>query len=147
MATGAKNSLGTVFSIESELAGIYIAIEEIIDLPGILGDKTGKIDVTSIDSVGYKEYIADALKDAPEVSFKCNFVESALGQTRVKLLAGTGATTSFKLVLSNKVATSGTTITRAGYITSRAITAGKGSQLILEFSVQFSGAPVETVAV
>ena len=147
MATGAKNSLGTDFSIETITPGTYIAIEEIIDIPGILGDKSGKIDVTSLDSVGYKEYISDALKDAPEVSFKCNFVESALGQTRVKLLAGTGATTSFQLVLPNKVATKGTTITRSGYITSRSITSAKGGQLILDFSIQFSGAPVETVAV
>ncbi|MDO9304634.1 MAG: hypothetical protein Q7T77_04855 [Sulfuricurvum sp.] len=146
--SAAKNSLGTVFSVETIVAGTYIAIEEIIDIPGILGDKTGKIDVTSIDSVGYKEYINDALRDAPEVSFKCNFTNGA-GQLRVKTLADSGANTSFKLVLPNKVTPAtgtGTTIVRQGYISARSITSGKGSQLMLEFTVQFSGAPIETVA-
>ncbi len=146
--SAAKNSLGTVFSVETIVAGTYIAIEEIIDIPGILGDKTGKIDVTSIDSVGYKEYINDALRDAPEVSFKCNFTNGA-GQLRVKTLADSGANTSFKLVLPNKVTPTtgtGTTIVRQGYISARSITSGKGSQLMLEFTVQFSGAPIETAA-
>lgn len=146
--SAAKNSLGTVFSVETIVAGTYIAIEEIIDIPGILGDKTGKIDVTSIDSVGYKEYISDALKDAPEVSFKCNFTNGA-GQLRVKTLADSGANASFKLVLPNKITPStgtGTTIVRSGYISARSITSGKGAQLMLEFTVQFSGAPIETAA-
>lgn len=146
--SAAKNSLGTVFSVETIVAGTYIAIEEIIDIPGILGDKTGKIDVTSIDSVGYKEYINDSLRDAPEVSFKCNFTNGA-GQLRVKTLADSGANTSFKLVLPNKVTPTtgiGTTIVRQGYISARSITSGKGSQLMLEFTVQFSGAPIETAA-
>jgi len=146
--SAAKNSLGTVFSVETIVAGTYIAIEEIIDIPGILGDKTGKIDVTSIDSVGYKEYINDSLRDAPEVSFKCNFTNGA-GQQRVKTLADSGAITGFKLVLPNKVTPTtgtGTTIVRQGYISARSITSGKGAQLMLEFTVQFSGAPVETAA-
>lgn len=146
--SAAKKSLGTVFSVETAVAGTYIAIEEIIDIPGILGDKSGKIDVTSLDSVGYKEFISDALKDAPEVSFKCNFTNGA-GQQRVKALADSGATTSFKLVLPNAITPTtgtGTTIVRSGYISARSITSAKGAQLVLEFTIQFSGAPTETAA-
>lgn len=145
--SAAKNSLGTVFSVETAVAGAYVAIEEIIDIPSILGDKSGKIDVTNLDSVGYKEYISDALKDAPEVTIKCNFTNGT-GQQRVKTLADSGANTSFKLVLPNKAtpAGSGTTIVREGYISARSLTSAKGSQLTMEFTVQFSGAPVETAA-
>ena len=146
--SGAKNSLGTIFSVETAVADTFIAIEEIIDIPSILGDKMGKIDVTSLDSVGYKEFIADGLKEAPEVTIRCNFT-NATGQLRVTTLAGTGENTKFKLELPNKVTPTtghGTTIVREGYISSRGITAGKGAQLIMEFTIQFSGAPVETAA-
>lgn len=145
--SAARNSLGTVFSVETAVAGTYVAIEEIIDIPSILGDKSGKIDVTNLDSIGYKEYISDALKDAPEVTVKCNFT-NGVGQQRVKTLADSGVNTSFKLVLPNKATPtgSGTTIVREGYISARSLTSAKGSQLTMEFTVQFSGAPVETAA-
>lgn len=147
--SGAKNSLGTIFSVESTVADTYIAIEEIIDIPSILGDKMGKIDVTNLDSTGYKEFIADGLKEAPEVTLRCNFDAEALGQLRVTALAANAANTKFKLELPNKITPTtgkGTTIVREGYISSRGITAGKGAQLILEFTIQFSGAPAETAA-
>lgn len=145
--SAAKSSLGSQFLVESATAGTYVSIEEIIDIPSILGDKAGKVDVTNMDSAGYKEFIFDGLREAPEVSFKCNFTNGT-GQQRIKTLADSGAMTSLKLILSNKATPTGagTTIVRSGFITSRAITAGKGSQLILEFTIQFSGAPTETAA-
>lgn len=144
----ARNSLGTVFSVESATAGTYVPIEEIIDIPSILGDKSGKIDVTNMDSENYKEYISDALKDAPEVTIECNFIADAVGQLRIKALALTEENTKFKLVLPNKLTPTGTgtTIVRDGYVSARDIVPGKGSQLKLKFTIQFSGAPVETEA-
>lgn len=145
----AKNSLGTVFSVKAATGETYVPIGEIIDIPSILGDKSGKIDVTNLDSKGYKEYISDALKDAPEVTIKCNFVANNAGQLRITELADSGANTSFKLVLPNAITPTtgvGTTIVRDGYVSSRGITASKGSQLTMEFTIQFSGAPVETEA-
>jgi len=145
MATGAKNSLGTVFSVETATANTFIAIEEITDIPGILGDKAGKIDVTNMDSSGYKEYISD-LKDAPEVTIKANWT-GATGQARVQALSD-GTNTKFKLVLPDKktVGGTGTTVARNGYISSFSIEPGVGKQLMLTFTVQFSGAPTITAA-
>lgn len=145
----AKNSLGTVFSVETATPGTYVKIEEIIDIPSILGDKSGKIDTTNMDSEGYKEYISDALKDAPEVTIECNFIADAAGQLRIKALALTEENTKFKLVLPNAITPTtgtGTTIVRDGYVSARDIVPGKGAQLKLKFTIQFSGAPVETDA-
>lgn len=145
MATGAKNSLATVFQIETATANTFIAVEEITSIPGILGDKAAKIDVTSLDSVGYKEYISD-LKDAPEVTIQCNWT-GATGQARVQTLSD-GTNTKFKLILSDKktVGGTGTTVARNGYISAFNIEPGIGKQLVMSFTVQFSGAPTITAA-
>lgn len=145
MATGAKNSLGTIFQIETATANTFVSIEEITNIPSILGDKAGKIDVTNLDSSGYKEYISD-FKDAPEVTIQCNWT-GATGQSRVQTLSD-GTTTKFKMVLSDKktVGGTGTTITRNGYISAFNIEPGVSKQLTMSFSVQFSGAPTITAA-
>lgn len=146
--SAAKNSLGTVFSVETSTSGTFVAIAEIVDIPSILGDKAGKIDVTNLDSEGYKEYIGD-LKDAIEVTISCNHVSGDAGQARIKTLAESMETVDFKLVLPDAITPTtgtGTTITRTGYVSSREIKAGKGSQLLMNFSIQFSGAPTETAA-
>ena len=145
MASGAKSSLSTVFQIESATANTFVPIEEITNIPGILGDKAGKIDVTNMDSAGYKEYIGD-LKDAPEVTIQCNWT-GATGQARVQTLSD-GTATKFKLILSDKktVGGTGTTVARNGYISSFNIEPGVSKQLMLSFTVQFSGAPTITAA-
>lgn len=145
MPTGAKNSLGAIFAVETATAGTFIPIEEITDIPGILGDKAGKIDVTNMDSAGYKEYIGD-LKDAPEVTIKANWT-GATGQARIQTLSD-GTNTKFKLTLPDKKTTNGTgtVVARNGYISSFNIEQGIGKQLMLVFTVQFSGAPTITAA-
>ena len=147
----AKNSLGVTLFIETAVAGVYQKIGEVTDIPGILGDKSGRIDVTSFDSVGYKDYIGDGLKDAPEFSFKCNYVADDLGQVRVYELGQSNANTKIKVEFDDQI-TAGvggnpTSIIRDGYIPGIPnIVPGKGAQLTLDFSFQASGAPTVVLA-
>lgn len=146
----AKNSLGVTLHIETAVAGVYQKIGEVTDIPGMLGDKSGRIDVTSFDSVGYKDYIGDGLKDAPEFSFKCNYIADDLGQVRVYALGQSNANTKIKIEFDDQItAVTGhpTSIIRDGYIPGIPnIVPGKGSQLTLEFSFQASGAPTIVLA-
>lgn len=150
MSSKAKNSLGVTLSIETSTPGTYIKVGEITDIPGILGDKAGRIDVTSFDSAGYKDYISDGLKDAPEFSFKCNYVADDAGQMRVFTLGQSGANTKIKIEFDDQITpTTGTktSIIRDGYIPGIPnIVPGKGSQVVMEFSFQASGAPTVVLA-
>lgn len=146
----AKNSLGVKIYIETEVADTFVAVGEMTDIPGILGDKTGKIDVTSFDSTGYKEFISDGLKDAPEFSLKCNYIANDAGQARVTELGTSNANTKIKLEFNDQITpTTGnkTTIIRDGYVSGIPnITPSKGAQVMFEFSFQASGAPDVTLA-
>lgn len=146
----AKNSLGVTLFIETTTPGTYQKIGEVTDIPGILGDKVGRIDVTSFDSAGYKDYIGDGLKDAPEFSFKCNYIADDLGQMRVFELGQSNANTKIKIEFDDQITpTTGhpTSIIRSGYIPGIPnITPGKGAQLSMDFSFQASGAPTVVLA-
>jgi len=150
----AKNSLGVAIFIATGVvtAGVteFVKVGEMTDIPGILGDKTGKIDVTSFDSEGYKDYISDGLKDAPEFSLKCNYVADNVGQIRVFALGQSNAATQIKLEFNDQITpTTGTKtiIIRDGYVPGIPnIVPGKGAQLMMEFSFQSSGAPDITMA-
>ncbi len=146
MASKAKSSLGAVLSVETATTGTYIAIEEITSIPPMLGDKAGKIDVTNMNSTGYKEYIRDMF-DAPEVTITCNWTGEA-GQQRIQSLGSTGTKVNFKLVFNDPLTTIGTTIIRQGYVSSNPnIEAALGKQMTFSFSVQFTGTPTVTAAV
>lgn len=146
----AKNSLGVAIFIATGVANEFVKVGEMTDIPGILGDKTGKIDVTSFDSEGYKDYISDGLKDAPEFSLKCNYVADNVGQIRVFALGQSNAATQIKLEFNDQITPSTgnkTTIIRDGYIPGIPnIVPGKGAQVMMEFSFQSSGAPDVTMA-
>lgn len=146
----AKNSLGVAIWIETATPNTFIKVGEMTDIPGILGDKTGKIDVTSFDSTGYKDYISDGLKDAPEFSLKCNYVADDAGQVRVHTLGTSNANTKIKLEFNDQITPatgSKTIIIRDGYVSGIPnIIPGKGSQLMMEFSFQASGEPTVTLA-
>lgn len=146
----AKNSLGVTLFIETAVTGVYQKIGEVTDIPGILGDKSGRIDVTSFDSVGYKDYIGDGLKDAPEFSFKCNYIADDAGQMRVYALGQSNASTKIKIEFDDQItpATGNpTSIIRDGYIPGIPnIVPGKGSQITMDFSFQSSGAPTVVLA-
>lgn len=150
MGSKAKNSLGVAIFIATGVANEFVKVGEMTDIPGILGDKTGKIDVTSFDSEGYKDYISDGLKDAPEFSLKCNYVADNVGQIRVFALGQSNAATQIKLEFNDQITPvtgSKTTIIRDGYVPGIPnIVPGKGTQLMLEFSFQSSGAPTVTMA-
>jgi len=150
MATKAKNSLGVKLYVETAIADTFVLVGEVTDIPGILGDKAGRIDVTSFDSAGYKDYISDGLKDAPEFSFKCNYVADDAGQIRVFALGESNANTKIKIEFDDQITpTTGntTTIIRSGYIPGTPnIVPGKGSQITMEFAFQASGAPTVTLA-
>lgn len=146
----AKNSLGASIFIETSTAGTFVKVGELLDIPGMLGDKAGRIDVTNMDSVGYKEYIADGLKDATEFSLECNYVPDDPGQIRVFELGNSNANTKIKLELNDQITpTTGskTTVIRDGYIPGIPnIVPAKGSQTKLQFSFQPSGEPDITMA-
>lgn len=146
----ARNSLGVAIWIETATPDTFIKVGELTDIPGILGDKTGKIDVTNFDSTGYKDYISDGLKDAPEFSLKCNHIADDAGQLRVFALGESNANTKIKLVLNDQITpTTGTptTIIRDGYVSGIPnIVPGKNAAMIMEFSFQSSGAPAVTHA-
>lgn len=146
----AKNSLGASIYIESTTPGTFIKVGELLDIPGILGDKAGRIDVTNSDSVGYKEYISDGLKDAAEFSLECNFIADDPGQERVMQLGTSNALTKIKLELNDQITpTTGnkTTVIRDGYIPGIPnIIPAKGSQTKFSFSFQPSGEPDITLA-
>lgn len=146
----AKNSLGVGIFIETTTVGTYVKVGEMTDIPGILGDKTGKIDVTNFDSTGYKDYISDGLKDAPEFSLKCNYIANDAGQARVFALGETNENTKIKLEFNDQITPatgSKTTIIRDGYVSGIPnIIPGKSSQLMMEFSFQASGEPTTTLA-
>lgn len=141
----AKNSLGVLIYIAGTTADSWVKVGEMLEIPGILGDKSGRIDVTSFDSVGYKEYIGDGLKDASEFSLKCNYIPDDAGQKRVFDLGNTNENTKIKVEFNDKITPStgkNTTIIRDGYVTGIPnIVPYKGAQLTLEFSFQPSGAP------
>ena len=99
----AKNSLGASIYIETSTPDTFVKVGELLDIPGILGDKAGRIDVTNMDSVGYKEYISDGLKDASEFSLECNFVANDPGQVRVFELGTSNANTKIKLELNDQI--------------------------------------------
>ena len=146
----AKNSLGASIFIKGATADSWLKVGELLDIPGILGDKTGRIDVTSLDSVGYKEYISDGLKDATEFSLECNFIANDPGQMRVSELGSSNANTKIKLELNDQITpTTGkkTTVIRDGYIPGIPnIVPAKGAQTKFSFSFQPSGAPDITLA-
>lgn len=146
----AKNSLGASIFIEGTTTDTWLKVGELLDVPGILGDKTGRIDVTSMDSVGYKQYISDGLKDATEFSLECNYIADDAGQARVMALGTSNANTKIKLELNDQITpTTGdkTTVIRDGYIPGIPnIVPAKGSQTKFSFSFQPSGAPDITLA-
>lgn len=146
----AKNSLGVAIFIETAVADTFVKVGEMTDIPGMLGDKTGKIDVTNFDSTGYKDYISDGLKDAPEFSLKCNYIADDAGQARTFALGETNENTKIKLEFNDQITpTTGskTIIIRDGYVSGIPnITPGKGAALMFEFSFQSSGAPNITLA-
>ncbi|MFY9141565.1 hypothetical protein [Sulfuricurvum sp.] len=146
----AKNSLGAKVYIETATPDTYQLVGELTDIPGVLGDKVGKIDVTSFDSDAYKEFISDGLKDAPEFSFKCNYVADDAGQMRVFTLGGTNANTKIKIEFNDQItpATGNpTSIIRSGYVSGIPnIVPGKSAQLVFEFPFQASGAPTVVLA-
>lgn len=149
MASKAKNSLLAAIFISTGVGVEFIKVGEMTDIPGVMGDKVGRIDVSSFDSDGYKDYISDGLKDAPEFSLKCNYIADDAGQLRVVALGATNENTQIKLVLNDKLTAlgTGTTIIRDGYVSANPnIVPGKGAALSFEFSFQSSGAPDFTAA-
>lgn len=146
----AKNSLGVAIFIETLVSGTFIKVGEMTDIPGILGDKTGKIDVTNLDSSGYTEVISNGLKEAPEFSLKCNYVADDAGQVRIFELGQSNINTKIKLEFNDQITPltgNKTVIIRNGYVTSIPnITPGKGAQLMMDFSFQSSGEPDVTLA-
>lgn len=150
MASKAKNSLGASIYIETAIADTFIKVGELLDIPGVLGDKAGRIDVTNMDSSGYKEYISDGLKDATEFTLECNFIADDAGQARVMVLGQSNAMTRIKLELNDQITpTTGdkTTVIRDGYIPGIPnIVPSKGSQTKFSFSFQPSGEPDITMA-
>lgn len=150
MGSKAKNSLGASIYIETAVVNTFVKVGELLDIPGVLGDKAGRIDVTNMDSTGYKEYISDGLKDAAEFSLECNFIANDAGQMRVMELGTSNAMTKIKLELNDKITPvtgSNTIVIRDGYIPGIPnIVPGKGSQLKLQFSFQPSGEPDITMA-
>lgn len=149
MGTKAKNSLLAAIYIATGAANEFVKVGEMTDIPGMMGDKAGRIDVTSFDSEGYKDYISDGLKDSPEFTLKCNYIADDPGQMRVSALGSTNENTQIKLVLNDKLSPSGTgtTIIRDGYVSANPnIVPGKGAALSFEFSFQSSGAPDFTAA-
>ncbi|MDD5159688.1 MAG: hypothetical protein PHI47_06520 [Sulfuricurvum sp.] len=145
----AKNSLLAAIFIATGVGAEFVKVGEMTDIPGMMGDKVGRIDVSSFDSAGYKDYISDGLKDAPEFSLKCNYIADDLGQLRVSALGTTNENTQIKLVLNDKLTAlgTGTTIIRDGYVSANPnIVPGKGAALSFEFSFQSSGAPDFTAA-
>ncbi|WP_442765103.1 hypothetical protein [Sulfurospirillum cavolei] len=146
----AKNSLGASIFIETSTAGTFVKVGELLDIPGMLGDKTGRIDVTNMDSEDYKEYISDGLKDATEFTLECNCIPNDPGQMRVFELGSSNANTKIKLELNDQITpTTGnkTTVIRDGYIPGIPnIVPAKGSQTKFSFSFQPSGAPDVTMA-
>lgn len=145
----AKNSLLAAIFISTGVGVEFVKVGEMTDIPGMMGDKVGRIDVSSFDSAGYKDYISDGLKDAPEFSLKCNYIGDDAGQLRVAALGATNENTQIKLVLNDKLTAlgTGTTIIRDGYVSANPnIVPGKGAALSFEFSFQSSGAPDFTAA-
>lgn len=150
MGSKARNSLGASIFIEGATADSWLKVGELLDVPGMLGDKTGRIDVTNMDSVGYKEYISDGLKDATEFSLECNFIADDPGQARVMALGTSNASTKIKLELNDQITPvtgSKTIVIRDGYIPGIPnIVPAKGAQTKFSFSFQPSGAPDVTLA-
>lgn len=145
----AKNSLLAAIFIATGVGAEFVKVGEMTDIPGMMGDKAGRIDVTNFDSTGYKDYISDGLKDSPEFSLKCNYIADDAGQLRVAALGATNENTQIKLVLNDKLTElgTGTTIIRDGYVSANPnIVPGKGAALSFEFSFQSSGAPDFTAA-
>ena len=103
----AKNSLGASIFIETATPGTFIKVGELLDIPGMLGDKTGRVDVTNMDTVGYKEYISDGLKDVTEFSLECSYIANDPGQVRVFELGTSNANTKIKLELNDKITPTG----------------------------------------
>lgn len=141
----AVTTQGTNLFVADTDGTTYLKIGEINDAGSLLGDKTNKIDVTNLDSMGFKEY-KQGLKDPPEGTIKMNFISSDAGQARLQTLYSSGDYCNFKLVLSDKITTAGTTIIRSGYVSSYDITPAKEGVLSLTAKVQFSGAPTITPA-
>ena len=146
----AKNSLGASIFIETATPGTFIKVGELLDIPGMLGDKTGRVDVTNMDTVGYKEYISDGLKDATEFSLECNYIADDPGQVRVFELGTSNVNTKIKLELNDQITPitgSKTIVIRDGYIPGIPnIVPAKGAQTKLQFSFQPSGEPDITLA-
>ena len=136
---------GSTLSVADSSGTNYLAIGEINDAGSMTGDKANKIDVTNLDSTGFKEY-KQGLKDPPEATVKMNFISTDAGQQRLQELYGSGATNNFKLVLSDKITASGTTIIRSGYISGYEILPVKDGVLTLTVKIQFTGAPTITAA-
>ena len=150
MGSKAKNSLGAAIFIESSTPDVFVKVGELSDMPGLLGDKAGRIDVSHMDSQGYKDYISDGLKDTPEFSLACNYIADDAGQLRVMELGTSNAMTKLKLELNDQITpTTGTKtiVIRDGYIPGIPnIVPGKGKQVTFEFSFQPSGEPDVTMA-
>lgn len=145
--TGSKAtaSQGTKFSVADDTGLIYTSVGEVNDAGTATGDKTNKIDVTNLDSAGYKEY-KQGLKDPPETTVKMNFVGTDVGQIRLQTLYASGAVNNFKLELSDKITVAGTTIIRKGYVSSYEVTPVKEGVITLSVKIQFTGAPTITAA-
>jgi predicted secreted protein len=143
----AQSTQGTKLYVESTTAGTYIAIGEITTVGNITDDTSDDIDVTNLDSEGYKEYIG-GLKDPPSVDFAANYIADDAGQLRLKELYESGEPISFKLEVGKPLTSSGDplTILRDGYVSKYSFDVQINSKVGINFTVKFSGAPAVTEA-
>jgi predicted secreted protein len=143
----AQSTLGTKLFVETATTGTFVAIGEITAVGSITDDSASDIDVSSLDSTEYKEYIS-GLKDPPSVDFGANYVADDTGQLRIQTLFASGAVVKFKLTVGKALTQNGDplTIIRSGYVSKCGFDTPVDNKISLNFTVRFSGAPTITAA-
>lgn len=122
---------------------VFTTIGEVTNIKGP-SEKASQLDATSFDSTAM-EYIA-GLADSGEITFDVNFVASDAQQQGLRTDLRNGTLRNFKLII-NDHATTPTTVTFSGVVTSAPEISGGVSQVIKSScSIRISGLPTWTYA-
>lgn len=114
---------------------VFTDVGEILSLD-VMSLKRDTLDVSNMDSSGYKEFIAGALIDPGEVGVECNFVPANAQQIGLRTDMENRTLRNFKITLP-----AATTVTAsfAGYVTEWSTSAGMDEAMKLKASIKISG--------
>ena len=100
MTLGMKSHGAGIAIGDGESPESFTSLAEPTDIPAV-GGKSGLIDASNHDSVGYMDYVPKDLADGNELAFAANYIEDAAGVSAFDAAFASKSQYNFKYTLSN----------------------------------------------